>query len=136
MDTLTLFLILVGLLFLLILLVGVYVWMNRSKPLASEEGKPLDFGELKALIYNKLSDNKALNSAVSEIIERFVSIDGKARTIEEFTSLIETLCFHPNTDSKVILKFDKALRAANPRYKERIEKSIKSGLAERDKRSR
>lgn len=130
----TLILSLIGLLFLLILLVGVYVWLGRVKPLVSEDGKPLSFHELQALIHNKHSDNHTLNSAVNEIIERFIMIDGQERTIEDFTGMIEALCIHAHTDSKVILKLDKALRSANPRYKERIEKSIKTALAERDKR--
>lgn len=136
MDALTLFLILVVLLFLLMGLVVVYVWINRSKPLASPEGRALNFGELKALIHDKHSDNRTLNSVVNEIIERFIVIDGTERTIEDFTGMIEVLCVHAHTDSKMILKLDKALRNANPRYKERIEKSIKTALAERDKRSR
>lgn len=87
-------------------------------------------------IVDKGSSNTVLNRSVDEIIERFIVIDDKERKIEDFITVIETLCLHDESDSKAVLKLDKALRSANPRYKERIEKTIKTALAQRDKKKR
>lgn len=132
MDTLNLLMILAGLLVALVLLVLIYVLSSRAKkPLAiAAEVAPPSFEQLETIIHTKTSNNHSLNSAAKGILERFV-------TIEEFSrygKLIEALCLHPNTDSKLISHFEKTLRISNPKHQEEIRKSLQEGLAKRDKK--
>lgn len=121
----------VGLLVLLVILVVVYVIMGRSKetePSSSET--VISFETMRSLINRASTSNTELNRAVDTILERY----GNITDFEAYGALLERVCSHPNTDSKVILRFQKGLITANPKYKDRIEKSLKLGLAGRDKK--
>ncbi|MFA6143563.1 MAG: hypothetical protein WCW84_00665 [Sulfurimonas sp.] len=135
MDKTTPLLIMGTLLVVLILLVVLYVWIGRSKKkIIPETIVPVTFESLQAVIHHSSSTNSDLNHAVTLIIKRFIDVGSGNREFETYASLLKKLCTHPNTDSKIILQFEKALRAANPRYKEEVEKALKLGLQLRDKR--
>jgi len=135
MDKTTPLLIMGTLLVVLILLVMLYVWIGRSKrKVVPEIIVPVTFESLQAIIHHPSSTNRELNHAVNTIIERFIDVGSGNRGFEKYASLLKKLCTHPHTDSKIILQFEKALRVANPRYKEEVEKALSLGLAERDKR--
>ena len=131
MDTFTLVITMVSLLFSLIFLVFVYVWMTRTKKNGvSDANAPETFESLEAIIRTSSSTNKALTHAVDTILERFATIGDYSR----YEVLIETICLHPNTDSKLVSRFEKSLRMANPKYKEKIQKALREGLTRRDKK--
>ncbi|MDP3301997.1 MAG: hypothetical protein Q8S36_08550 [Sulfuricurvum sp.] len=128
MDKTTLILGLAGLLVLFTVLVSIYVWIGRSKTHAEPSSQAvITFEGMCALIHSRSTSNLQLNTAVDTIIERY----GHIEDFRVYASLLEALCVHPKTDSKVILRFQKALITANPKYKEQIEKTLKLGLAAR-----
>lgn len=128
MDKTTLILVMAGLLLIFIFLVGIYVWSGRTKkaPVGIVE-TVITFESMCAVIKKNTSTNAQINGAVDTIIERYSHIDD----FEVYGTLLEKLCIHPSTDSKVILRFQKALIAANPNLKDQIEKTLKLGLAGR-----
>lgn len=128
MDKTTLMLVMALLLVIFILLVAVYVWNGRTKKDPAVSCEALEtFGEMCAVIHKNTSTNTQLNHAVDTIIERYSHIDD----FEAYGALLEKLCIHPATDSKVILRFQKALISENPHFKDRIEQTLKLGLAGR-----
>ncbi|MDP3464171.1 MAG: hypothetical protein Q8R86_00195 [Sulfuricurvum sp.] len=130
MDKVTLLLIMVGLLFTLIFLVLLYVWVSRTKR-APDAQAAETFESLQSLISDVSTSNNDLVRAVEVLIEKFIQIGEGTRDYSHYEALIERLCIHPHTDSKVVLRFERALRSANPRFKEKIEKALKHGLAHR-----
>ena len=126
MDAVTLLLVFAGLLILLIVLVTIYVWLGRSKKQNSGD-IPETFEGMVSVINRTSSSNKELNHAVDMIVQRY----SKITDFETYASALEKLCTHPNTDSKLILRFQKALIAVNPKEKEKIENRLKLGLAGR-----
>ena len=128
MDKTTLILVMVGLLVLLVILVVVYVIMGRSKETVSSGNETaITFESMSSIINRTSASNGELNRAVDIIIDNYCHITD----FEVYGSLLEKLCTHPHTDSKVILRFQKALITANPKYEEQIEKRLKLGLAGR-----
>lgn len=128
MDKTILTLGLAGLLVLFIVLVSIYVWIGRTKKEVVKSCEAVvTFEGMCSLIHNYSASNVQLNSAVDTIIERY----GHIEDFRVYASLLEALCVHPNTDSKVILRFQKALITANPNLKDQIEKTLKLGLAGR-----
>lgn len=131
MDKFTLLITMVSLLFSLIFLVLIYVWMTRTKKSVARDAKaPETFESLCAIIHSSKSTNQALNHAADSILSRFGSI-GEYSLYE---TLIKGICTHQNTDSKLVSRFEKSLRDANPKFKEKIQKTLKEGLAKRDKK--
>lgn len=128
MDKTTLTLGLAGLLLLLMVLVSIYVGSARSKKaVALSHEAVATFEATCAVIHQNTSSNAQINGAVDTIIEHY-------RHIEDFRvygALLQMLCVHPSADSKVILRFQKALITANPNLKDQIEKTLKLGLAGR-----
>lgn len=130
MITANLVLTMIGLLFLLIGLVALYVWIGKSKTQTVLTPTTIEtFESLSEIIKNRSSSSRELHHAVDMILNRFGSIN--AHTINQYQYLLETLCVHPHTDSKLILRFEKTLRTNNPDYSNVIEKSLASGLAKR-----
>lgn len=128
----TLILTMVGLLFLLIVLVFIYVWIARTRVSTPSPSETIEtFESLSAIIKNRSSNAQELHHAVERILRDFASITPHTRKI--YQDLIEMLCLHPHTDSKLILRFEKGLRTANPQYSEEIEYALRVGLAARDK---
>ena len=131
MDKFTLLITIVSLLFALIFLVFVYVWMTRTKKSVIGDVKaPETFESLSAIIHASKSTNQALNHAADIILSRFGSIGDYSH----YETLIKEICTHANTDSKLVSRFEKSLRVANPKFKEKIAKTLKEGLAKRDKK--
>lgn len=129
----TLILTLVGLLFLLIALVFVYVWIGRTRQPSPESLETVEtFESLRGIINNRSSTNTQLHRAVTMMLERFGRID--PHHAGAYQHMLETLCVHPHTDSKLILKFEKALRETNPAFTHEIEQALAIGLAARDQR--
>lgn len=128
MDKTTLILIMAGLLVLFIVLVSIYVWIGRSKKEVQATAQAvITFEGMCSRIHSRSTSNAQLNDAVNTIIERY----GHIQDFSVYGSLLEALCIHPNTDSKVILRFQKGLIVANPNLKDQIEKTLKLGLAGR-----
>lgn len=126
----TLILTLVGLLFLLIALVFIYVWIGRTGKNAPSSLETVEtFESLREILKNPASTNAQLNRAVTIMADRFARID--SHHIGVYKQLLETLCVHPHTDSKLVLRFEKALREANPSYTHEIEQALAIGLAAR-----
>lgn len=130
MDKVTLLLIMMGLLFTLIFLVLLYVWVSRTKKAPDAQAADT-FESLQSLISDTSTSNNDLARAVEVLIEKFIQIGEGTRDYSHYEALIEKLCIHPHTDSKVVLRFERALRSANPRFKEKIEKALKHGLSHR-----
>ncbi len=130
MITVNLILTIVGLLFLLIGLVALYVWSSKKKTPSNASPATIEtFESLSAIIKNSTSSTSELNRAINLILERFATIN--AHSIGSYKHLLEALCTHPKTDSKLILKFEKTLRIKNPDYSDEIERALAIGLAAR-----
>ena len=131
MDTFTLLITMASLLLALILLVLIYVWMTRTKKsVVSDTKAPETFESLSAIIHSSVSTNQALNHAADTILKRF----GTISDYPHYEALIMGICTHANTDSKLVSRFEKQLRDQNPKFKEKIQKTLKEGLAKRDKK--
>ena len=130
MIPVNLILTIVALLFLLIALVALYVWNSKKKPLTQKSPTAIEtFESLSTIIKNRSSSSAELTHAVETILSRFGTIT--PHTIGAYKHLLETLCTHPQTDSKLILRFEKTLRTSNPTYAHEIEQSLALGLAAR-----
>lgn len=126
----TLILTMVGLLFLLIALVSIYVWIGRSRKNSIDSVKSIEtFESLSSIIKNRMSGGDELQRASELLLEHYGTIE--PHTLKQYQALIETLCIHPRTDSKLILRFEKSLRSANPRFAHEIEHALALGLAAR-----
>jgi hypothetical protein len=126
----TLILTMVGLLFLLIVLVFIYVWIARIRQNAPVVIETIEtFESLSAIIKNRSSSASDLHHAVGVILSRFGTIS--SQSIKLYQDLLETLCVHPHTDSKLIVRFEKELRSANPRFTSEIKQALAIGLAAR-----
>ena len=95
-----------------------------------------DLESLKKIIKNKKSSTIQLSEALDLIIKYHGEIHPKLgiRTHPEFDNYMEIiirLCHHPRADSKMVVKFDKELRAKNPDYEKDINDVIAKGLNSR-----
>ena len=130
MIPVNLILTIVGLLFLLIGLVALYVWSSKNKIAVTEVPASVEtFESLSAVIKNRSSSASELSHAVDTILSRFGTIT--SHTSNSYKHLLEALCTHPKTDSKLILRFEKTLRTNNPTHAHEIEQSLALGLASR-----
>lgn len=130
MIPVNLILTIVGLLFLLIGLVALYVWSSKNKTVEYEAPSTTEtFESLSAVIKNRSSGADELAYAVDTILSRFGTIT--SHSAGTYKHLLEALCTHPKTDSKLILRFEKTLRTNNPTHAHEIEKSLALGLAAR-----
>ncbi len=130
MITANLILTIIGLLFLLITLVGIYVWSSKSKKGVVEAPESVEtFESLSAVIKTPSSSTAELHHAVGMILKRFGTIT--SQTLGTYKYLLESLCVHPKTDSKLILTFEKTLRQNNPTFAHDIEQALAIGLAAR-----
>ena len=92
-----------------------------------------DFEALKQIIRDKKSSPAQLEKALDLIIKYYGNIHPKIASIshpefDNYGELIIRLCHHPRVNSKIILKFDKELRAKNPEYERDINSAITKGL--------
>jgi uncharacterized protein (UPF0335 family) len=98
--------------------------------------KPHDFEGLIQIIKNKKSSSQDLQEALDMIIKYYGDISPKhgVRAHPDFDHYIEIiirLCHHPKVTSKMVIKFDKELRAKNPEYEKDINDAITKGLDSR-----
>ncbi|MEW5831810.1 MAG: hypothetical protein AB1763_03120 [Campylobacterota bacterium] len=120
---------LLGLLFLLIALVFLYVWLGRS-PKSDRSPQTIEtFETLSAVILDRSASRAELHRAVGIMLERFATIN--SHTLPAYERLMESLCVHPRADSKIVLRFEKTLRRVNPKYDHQIEHALRLGLAAR-----
>ncbi|HLD23755.1 MAG TPA: hypothetical protein VJA83_07410 [Sulfuricurvum sp.] len=130
MITADLILTIAGLLFVLILLVTLYVWSSKGKTVSVVAPSTIEtFESLSEIIKNRSSSARELHHAVEMILNHFGTMT--SHTVGKYKLLLEGLCVHPHTDSKLILRFEKTLRMNNPTYAHDIEKSLALGLAQR-----
>jgi uncharacterized protein YpmS len=130
MIPVNLILTIVGLLFLLIALVTLYVWIGKRKTVSEEVPQKVEtFESLSEIIKDTASSAQELNHAVEMILKNFSRIN--SHNSGKYQHLLETLCIHPHTDSKLILRFEKTLRMQNPEHAHEIEKALSIGLAAR-----
>ena len=126
MDEFTLLLALAGLLLFLLLSVLAYVLFSQPDKVAAV-AIPLTFEQLSSLINDDTTNNKALNNTSNEILRRFVTIDD----YKHYEALLTKLCTHPNSDSAMVSLFEKTLREANPKFKDKLGKTLNEGLKKR-----
>lgn len=109
----------------------------KNEKVAIQELKiPHDLESLKKIIKNKRSSAIELSEALDLIIKYHGEIHPKLgiRVHPEFDHYMEIiirLCRHPRADSKMVVKFDKELRAKNPDYEKNINDAITKGLNSR-----
>jgi len=130
MNEFTLLLALAGLLLFLLLSVLAYVVFSRPKKAVVDIAIPLTFEQLSSIIHLDSSRNIELNVASQDILKRFITIE----QYEPYEAILKKLCTHPNTDSKLVSLFEKTLREANPKFKDKLGKTLKEGLGKRDKK--
>ncbi len=110
---------------------------SKNKKVLSPEPKiPHDFESLRTIIKNKKSSALQLSEALDLIIKYHGEIHPKLgiRAHPEFDNYMDViirLCRHPRADSKMVVKFDKELRAKNPTYEKDINDAITKGLNSR-----
>ena len=130
MIPVNLILTIVGLLFLLIALVALYVWSSKKKTAIPEASANVEtFETISAIIKNSSSSSAELTHAVDMILSRFGTMT--SHSVGSYKHLLEALCTHPKTDSKLILRFEKTLRTNNPTHAHEIEQALALGLAAR-----
>ena len=127
----TLIITMAGLLLVLIVLVFLYIWVSRTRSVKSEPLNSIEtFETLYPTILNSDSKNEELWHVCETIMQRYAVI--APNRLDIYLHLIETLCVHPHTESKLIVQFEKGLRSANPRYAKEIEGALSRGLAHRN----
>lgn len=130
MDEFTLLVALAGLLMFLVLATLVFVIMKRPRAVLQAPAALATFEQLVEKIMDNTASNAALNTATTAILKRFVMIEN----YEPYEGVLKKLCVHPNSDSKMVSLFEKTLREANPKFKDKLGKSLKEGLGKRDKK--
>jgi hypothetical protein len=130
---------------LLFILVIFYIRGNRrsksqikqSRSQKSTTATPPTFEMLLAIISNQKSSSDELEAALKSVIEYYGVIPPKEgihphKMFKKYAQLIITLCRHKNTNSKLILFFDRELQKRNPSYVSNIEEMLQRGLNSRD----
>lgn len=86
------------------------------------------FESLVAIVKNKNSSKREL----LEAIEKILKYHGKIHpNFDIYGMIMLKICHHPHTDKKIILKYDKELRAKNPEYAHEINEFLTKGLDSR-----
>ena len=129
-----------GLVFILGLLL--YLLLNSSKKKAIIKKKAKEKKErsafptlesLVAIVKNKKSTKAELSEAIDQILKYHGTIHPKLgmRSHPDFDIyglVMLKICHHPHTDKKIILKYDRELRAKNPEYAQEINDFLTKGL--------
>ena len=109
----------------------------ESAPQTSKEAvKSYDLESLMKIIKNKKSSASDLQEALDMIILHYGEIHPKLGTrahpdFDNYVEIIIRLCHHPRVTSKMVIKFDKELRAKNPEYEREINDTVTKGLNSR-----
>ncbi len=109
----------------------------KSKKISKTTLRVPTFEELQAIVSNQKSSSLELEEALKSIIEYYGVIPAKEgihphKIFKKYAQLIITLCRHRNTNSKIVLFFDRELRKKNPSYASNIEEILQRGLNSRD----
>ena len=139
MEITLLFKFFIGLLLLLALLLYFLLFKRKKKSLSKksttspQRKNTPSFEALISVIKNKNATREELFSAVEDILKYYGTIHPKLGMrshpdFDKYGLIILKLCHHPHTDKKIILKFDKELRAKNPEYAHEINDFLTKGL--------
>jgi hypothetical protein len=119
------------LVFLGVLIVGIFVVIRRSKSTPSFPKEIVDLQKLEQIIGTDETSAKELAEALNLIAKEYGQI-GKDAEFGRYQKIIVAACAHPNMTSKILLHFDKSLADKNPKYKKEINKAIRQGLNSRE----
>ena len=91
---------------------------------------------LVAIVKDQKTTTVELSEAIDNVLKYYGTIHPKLgiRAHPDFNTyglIMLKICHHPHTDKKIILKFDKELRAKNPEYAHEINDFLTKGLASR-----
>lgn len=92
----------------------------------ANKGVP-DLDTLRKIIKNKQTSAEKLKEALDIVLEHY----GTIKKFDVYLEILIVICRHPNTNKSIILNFDKALEAKNPKYKHEINNAITQGLNSR-----
>lgn len=128
----SLILIMAGLSVILIILVLFYVNAGKTRKRESDQvSEVLDFHAIQSIVARKNSSKTQLYEAIDILIRDYSRVNHE-RPIGAYVSIVEALCVHPQTDSRLILRLEKELRMANIEQEEKIDQALKRGLEARD----
>ncbi|MFT7860460.1 MAG: hypothetical protein ABXS93_05955 [Sulfurimonas sp.] len=142
MDLLFIIKSLVGLVLLLGVLIALLLYKPHKKQKKTEQKEVVKkdsdytFAELVAVIKHQDSTTEELKWALDVIVKYHDKIDPKhgVRVSDDFyrySEIILRLCKHPNTKKELIIRFDSALRKANPEYAKELNDSLTKRLNSR-----
>lgn len=109
---------------------------NITRPETTVRASIPTFAELKAIIKDKATSVSELEKAVNDLMKYYGEIPAKRgistdKMFDEYAGLLIAVCRHANTNAKIVLQFDKALREKNPSYVNNIEEMLTKGLNSR-----
>lgn len=114
----------------LLILVSLYIaLLKKRSPKKMPYTETVTFETLCRVIDNPASTTENLRNATDDIVTRFPEIT--EGNVQQYVQLVETLCTHPATDSRIILDFEKLLRKKNPNFANRINQALTAGLKQR-----
>lgn len=116
---------------ILIPIIGVLVFaikthlkeVRLAKPIP-ETKKVKTFEELSKVIHTSYSSLDELDQAVIEILLRY----SKINDFELYEKLLQKICTHKNSSSKLILKFQRGLIEENKTMKLKLDKTLEIGM--------
>ncbi len=132
-----------GLLVILIILIYLFFFSSKKKKVVKKvvkkESKPkvnYDLEHLRSIIKSKKSTSKELKDALDLILKYHGTIHKKLGVrvhpdFDIYMDVLFTLCRHPNTNTSLIINFDKELEKLNPEYKPEINDALSKGLNSR-----
>ena len=129
-----------GLIFILGILLYFLLSSSKKKALVKKTAKEHkerntfpSLESLVAIVKNKKSTKVELSEAIDKILKYHGIIHPKLgiRSHPDFDIyglVMLKICHHPHTDKKIILKYDRELRAKNPEYAHEINDFLTKGL--------
>ncbi len=104
-----------------------------KKPQPSKRASIPTLKALVAIIKDKKTTTEELSDTIDSILKHYGTIHPKlgVRIHPDFKiygAIMLRICHHPNTNKKIILKFDKELRVKNPAYTQEINDFLTKGL--------
>ncbi len=133
----------------LILLILVFLYINNRKKNAkhkelkssktSQSARktiPPTFELLKRIIKDNKTSMLELEDAITDLMQYYGEIPPKRgltpdKMFSEYATLLIAVCRHKNTNTKIVVKFDKQLREKNPLYASNIDEMLQRGLNSR-----
>ena len=78
-----------------------------------------------------IQDKKSTTEQLTKSLETIIEYYGIIENIDIYSDILYRICKHPQTQTALILKFDKELRKRNPNYQKEINSAISKGLSSR-----